>query len=83
MQNGIVPAIKNVYPQQNYRLEVHFSNGEKGILNMQPYLDFGIFKRLRDTQVFQQVRVSFDTLAWQTGIDLDPEFVYQKTEKTT
>jgi hypothetical protein len=26
MQNGIVPAIKNVYPQQSYCLEVHFSN---------------------------------------------------------
>ena len=46
---------------------------------MQPYLDFGVFKRLKDIQAFQQVRVSFNTLEWQSGVDLDPEFIYQKT----
>ena len=82
MIDTMIPAVKKVYPQQNYCLEVHFLNGEHGILNMQPYLDFGVFKRLKDTQIFQQVRVSFDTLEWQVGVDLDPEFVYQKTDKT-
>lgn len=81
MKNSTIPEVRKVYPQQDYRLEVHFSNGEKGILNMQPYLDFGIFKRLRDTHVFRKVKVSFNTLVWQSDIDLDPEFVYRKTDK--
>ena len=82
MKNGTIPAVKKVYPQSNYCLEVHFSNGESGILDMQPYLDFGVFKHLKDVQAFKQVKVSFDTLEWQSGADLDPEFVYQKTNKT-
>ena len=76
---NLIPKVTKVYPQQDYCLEVHFSNGESGILNMRPYLDFGVFKRLQDIQAFQQVRVSFNTLEWQSGVDLDPEFIYQKT----
>ena len=82
MKNSAIPSVKKVYPKQGYCLEVHFSNGESGILNMQPYLGFGVFKRLKDIQAFQKVRVSFDTLEWQSGADLDPEFVYEKTNKT-
>ncbi|NKC15190.1 MAG: DUF2442 domain-containing protein [Gammaproteobacteria bacterium] len=83
MKDSAIPVVRKVYPRQNYCLEVHFSNGESGILDMRPYLDFGVFKLLKDMHVFQQVRVSFDTLEWQSGIDLDPEFVYQKTNKNT
>jgi hypothetical protein len=78
----MTPSVKKVYPKQDYCLEVHFSNGEKGILNMLPYLDFGVFTRLKDPMHFKQVYVSFDTLEWRVGVDLDPEFVYRKTEKT-
>ena len=82
MKNNALPAVKKVYPMPNYCLEVHFSDGQNGTLNMLPYLDFGIFKRLKDIQAFEQVQVSFDTLEWQCGLDLDPEFVYEKTRKS-
>ncbi len=78
---NVIPTIKEVYPQQEYCLEVHFSNGEKGVLDMQPYLNFGVFKRLQDEQAFHQIKVVFDTLEWKTGVDLSSEFVYQKTKK--
>ena len=81
MKNSTTPTVKAVYPQQGYCLEVVFSNGERGILNMRPYLDFGVFKRLQDTEAFRQVKVSFDAVEWSSGVDLDPEFVYQKTKK--
>jgi hypothetical protein len=53
-------------------------NGE---LDMTPYLDFGVFTRLKNKDNFVQVRVAFDTIEWPCGVDLDPEFVYQKTER--
>jgi hypothetical protein len=48
---------------------------------MKLYLDFGVFQRLRNPEVFNQVRVAFGTIEWLSGGDLDPEFVYQKCVK--
>ena len=42
---------------------------------MKPILEFGIFERIKDYGKFRQVRVSFDTIGWDCGVDLDPEFV--------
>ncbi|MBU2184433.1 MAG: DUF2442 domain-containing protein [Gammaproteobacteria bacterium] len=77
------PSVKTVAPLDNYLLAVSFDNGEKGILDLKPYLDFGVFKRLQDVAVFNRVRVSFDTIEWDAGVDLAPEFVYSKSQRST
>jgi hypothetical protein len=74
------PAVKNVTPNDDHTLFLTFDNGEKGLLDMKPYLDFGVFSRIQDINSFKQVKVTFDTIEWVGGIDLDPEFVYQKTQ---
>ena len=38
----------------------------------------GVFKKLKEPDAFKNVRVSFDTVEWISGADLDPEFVYSK-----
>lgn len=76
------PSVKTVTPKDDYLLEVTFHNGEKGNLDMKPYLNFGIFSRIRNKDAFQKVRVVFDTIEWEAGADLDPEFVYRKCDKT-
>ena len=75
------PAVVNVVPRNNYQIYVEFDNDECGILNMEPYLDFGIFSKIKDQSLFAKVRVSFDTIEWENGIDLDPQFVYDKCIK--
>ncbi|WP_333607698.1 DUF2442 domain-containing protein [Arsukibacterium sp.] len=77
------PSVKKVTAFENYLLSVEFSNGEYGILDMKPYLDFGVFKRLKEPGAFQQAFVSFDTIEWQAGVDLAPEFVYSKCQRAT
>ncbi len=77
------PSVKEVIPCENYILSVIFDNGESGILDMKEFLDFGAFKRLRNYEFFKQVKVSFDTIEWDFGLDLDPEFVYQKCDKVS
>lgn len=72
------PAVTNVSPCEDYLVRVVFDNGEQGILDIKPYLDFGVFQQLRNPGAFNQVRVSFDTIEWAAGVDLDPEFVYEK-----
>lgn len=41
---------------------------------MKPYLGFGIFQRLKVCNAFNRVCVSFDTIEWDSGVDLDPVF---------
>ena len=72
------PSIVKVTPGKDYLLSILFANGESGTLDMKQFLDFGVFKRLKDHNAFKKVRVSFDTIEWESGIDLDPEFVYEE-----
>lgn len=72
------PSVKEVVPGDDYILSVVFDNGESGTLDMKPFLDFGIFQRIKDRDAFKRVRVSFDTIEWDCGVDLDPEYVYTK-----
>ena len=77
------PSVKEVIPRDDYTLSVVFENGERGILDMKPILDFGVFQRIKDYEAFRRVRVSFDTIEWSCGVDLDPEFVYVKCKAAT
>ena len=72
------PAIKEVVAGDDYILSVVFENGECGQLDMKPLLDFGVFRRIRQYESFQRVRGAFDTVEWDCGVDLDPEYVYAR-----
>ena len=72
-------AIREVRPLDDYLLLLTFENGEKRQFDMKPYLDFGLFKELKDFSLFKTVRTSFDTIEWENEADLDPELLYQKS----
>lgn len=72
-------SVVDVKPLENYKLLLTFENGEKRIFNMQPYLEKGIFKELKDEKMFSSVRVSFDSIEWSNQADIDPEVLYQKS----
>ncbi len=77
------PSVTSVLAQDNYQLGITFNNGEQGVLDMKPYLDFGVFQKLKESVLFSNVKVAFDTVEWaDVEIDLDPEFVYEKSVKT-
>ncbi len=77
------PSVTAVVPRNDYLLDITFSNGEYGVLDMKPYLDFGVFNRIKDSESFEKVTVAFDTIEWESGADLDPEFVYAKCQKNS
>ncbi|MFZ1632056.1 MAG: DUF2442 domain-containing protein, partial [Anaerolineae bacterium] len=49
------------------------------LFDMTPYLDVGRFAELKNIEAFKQVSVSFDTVEWENGLDLDPEFLYTRS----
>ena len=75
------PSVTAVYAQQNQILHLVFANGENGLLDMKPYLEFVIFSSIKHPDSFSKAKVSFDTIEWESGADLDPEFVYSKCQK--
>jgi hypothetical protein len=36
---------------------------------------------LRDISIFNTVKVSFDSIEWENEADIDPEILYQYSEK--
>ena len=74
-------SVKSVTPINNYNLILIFENGEKRQFDMNPFLNKGIFRELRDVLKFNSVKVSFDTIEWENQADLDPEVLYQSSIK--
>lgn len=71
-------SVVSVRPNEDFSLAVVFEDGAQGILDMKPYLDFGVFKKLKNLEQFKRVRIAFDTVEWECGADLDPEFIRAK-----
>jgi hypothetical protein len=74
------PAVKEVIPGIDYTLLLTFSNGDKRLFDMKPYLDKSIFKELRDIARFNSVHVCFDTVEWDNEADFDPEVLYTNSK---
>ena len=72
-------SVKKVKPVSDYNLELTFENRETRVFDLKPYLDTGLFKTLKDEKLFQMVKVSYDTIGWPNGVDLDPEVLYEKS----
>lgn len=73
------PGIKDVAVQDAYKLLLQFDNGEQRVFDAEPLLSVGCFRTLRDPSLFRRVRVSFDTIQWENGLDLDPEYLYERS----
>ena len=72
-------GVTHVKPLKNHRLELTFDTGEVRYFDATTLLSFGRFSELVDETVFQQVSVSFDTIQWPNGLDLDPEYLYDSS----
>ena len=71
--------IINVYPLENYELLVEFENGEKRIKDMKPYLNKGVFSKLKNKEFFKTVKISFDTISWGDKIDMCADSIYESS----
>lgn len=70
------PRVSNVKPQQNYILLITFDNGEVKRFDVNPYLEIGIFKELKDMSVFNSVKPFLGSIQWSNGVDLCPDTLY-------
>jgi hypothetical protein len=71
----VVSAVQVVRP---YVIEVTFTDGVRGCVDVEPYLHGEVFSPLRDPARFAEATVDPEagTVVWPNGADLSPEFLY-------
>jgi hypothetical protein len=65
--------VKVVQPLADYRLYVEIEDGRKGIFDMTPYLNLGVFKELQEIHYFNQVGIVHGAVTWPHEQDIAPE----------
>ena len=74
MESGI-----RVVPKDDFSLELWFDDGTHRLFDAKPYLERGVFTRLKDPEKFRQAFVAFDTVCWPGEIDIAPETLYDRS----
>ena len=73
------PAVRSVKAIEEHRLILEFDNGQCRVFDAKPLLSVGRFRDLASLEAFAKVRVAFDTVEWENGLDLDPEYLYERS----
>ena len=81
----MTPDVIGVRVLRPYVIEVTFSDGVRGAVDVAPELHGPVFEPLRDPTYFEQVRVDAEvgTVVWPNGADLSPEFLYVAASSTS
>lgn len=74
------PRVKDVKILENYRLLLTFTNDEKKIFDVQPYLSIGVFRDLKNKEIFNSVKLSDGTIQWVNEIDFCPDTLYLESQ---
>ena len=73
------PHVTHATPQTEHRLRLEFDNGETRLFDLTPWLDKGVFRALRDSPEFAQVRVVDGSVEWPGEIDLSYDTLYLRS----
>jgi hypothetical protein len=70
--NKVVAVTAN----DDYSLNLTFSDGSVKKFDVKPYLDYEVFRELKDSEYFKQVRIAFGAVQWPHEQDISPETLY-------
>lgn len=68
-----------VIPREDFSLELWFDTGDHRLFDARPYLERGVFVRLKDILLFKQAYVGLDTVCWPGNLDIAPETLYDRS----
>ena len=74
--------VKTVKPLSDYEIYVEVKDGRKGIFDLKPYLDHGVFRELKDVDYFNQVSIVFGAVTWPHEQDIAPETLLAELRPT-
>jgi Protein of unknown function (DUF2442) len=73
------PQVIRLTPQADHSLLLEFSNGERRLFDLTPWLDKGVFRGLRDSAEFAQAHVVDGSVEWPGEIDLSFDTLYLRS----
>lgn len=74
--------VKQAKYLHDYVIWVRFNDGTEGEVDLSGELEGEIFGPLKDLQMFKSFNVDpvLETIVWENGADLAPEFLYENTQ---
>jgi hypothetical protein len=78
----MIPDLIGIEILTDHQIKVSLSDERKGIFDVKPYLERGIFKELKDYNYFKRARIEFGTISWPNQQDFSPETIEIKMRKT-
>ena len=76
-------TVIKVVPKDDFLMLITFSTGETKLFDARPYLEKGVFTRLKNLELFKQAYVAFDTVCWPGDLDIAPETLYDRSQSLT
>ena len=71
--------VKEVRPNEDYKVSVVFTGGQRGSFDCARYLNDPFWASLRDKSHFDKVFLDHGVLTWPDGVDIAPEEVWEDT----
>ena len=71
---------KNVKPLADYKIYVELENGTKGIFDLKPHLEKGVWYELKNIGYFNQVFILFGAVTWPNEQDIEPQTLFEGLE---
>ena len=68
--------VSAVKVNDDFSLDLSFSDGSVKRFDAKPYLDYEVFRELKDLNYFRQVDIAFGTVHWPHEQDISPETLY-------
>ncbi len=70
------PKVTKVRPERDYTLTLWFDSGEMRRFDMKPYLDFEVFRPLKDRNLFRSATTFLGNVTWVNNSDLSYDTLY-------
>lgn len=65
----------------DFTLDLQFNDGKLKRFDAKPYLDFPVFRELKNLEKFKQIKIAFGTVQWQNEQDISPETLYLESKE--
>lgn len=69
--------VKKINYIDGYKISLIFNDKKIKVVDVEPYLDGGIFLDLKDPKYFKRVKVVEGTIVWPNEADFCPDVLYE------
>jgi Protein of unknown function (DUF2442) len=68
--------VVDVKANDDFTLDLKFSDGSIKRFDVKPYLKYGVFTELNDLNYFKKVKLAFGTIQWPNEQDIAPDTLF-------